>query len=1003
VRGVVKDTSASVVPEAAVSLENTATNVKQSAKTNKDGLYFFGSLLPGTYRVKVSRDGFKPAETPALELRAGDIIPVDITLELGSASASVTVTDEPPIVQSESGAVRTVISGALANQLPLNGQTLQPLLSLAPGAVYLPTNYGTSGDFSINGQRSTSNYYQVDGLSANVGTYAGRTVSTALNGALPGVNVAGSTSALASVESVREIQVQTSSLAPEFGGASGGQISLVTKSGTLDFHGSAYGYIRNEFFNASDWFANASALPKPRSRLRTLGATLGGPADLWHERKRRSTFFFLSYEGQDLAIPQARIEPVPTLSLRTSVAPILQPVLQSFGEPNGAALSAISAQHRLSYSDSLAAPALAARIDSNPSGRIHAYFRFSHAPSHDRVRDASNGARIDSDELTNDAVSGGITATINSRNLFDLRANYSVNEVSSIVAQDSIDGAKPYDITALIPNMPELTAAATSNFSFNLPDHFGAALGKGSINSQHQIQAVPTWTTLLGSHTLKFGADWRRLSPVDDITPTIILSVTSLASALAGKVDSLTIGNGQKLVPVFHQISSFAQDEWRLSDRLKLIYGFRWEISPAPQSSDGTRPATLTDLTDLTVTSLKFADSLYPTQYTALAPRAGLAWKPLGGARGLVLRGGAGLFYDTGGATIGDVFRGFPYAFSTTFSSLTLPLALNNVPAYGTKALQPPFPPITIIDPSFTLPRVVQWNVAMEDGLSRFDTVSLTYAGAAGDDLVGTQKYIKPNPFFSSSLSILSGYGSSTYHSLQFQFEHRLGKGIQALAGYTWSHSIDTVSNDSYNSSDKASSAFDVRQKASFALAGTLPQLFQHGWAEHIFGGWSIYLLGRFQSAPPLDVYASGDVVRADGTSLVRRPNLVYGIPLWIYNPNFAGGRALNPSAFQLAAGGAQGNLGRNAIRGFAYNQVDLSVSKDLVKRDKLKISLRADAFNLLNHPVFAQPQTNLLNSLFGRSTSLLSGLSQNSGSSLNSQYQMGAPRSIQFSLRLAF
>jgi hypothetical protein len=304
VRGVVKDTSASVVPEAAVSIESTATNARQSAKTNKDGLYFFGSLLPGMYRVKVSRDGFKPAETPAFELRAGDIVPVDITLELGRASASVTVTDEPPIVQSESGTVRTVISGALANQLPLNGQTLQPLLSLAPGVAYTPTatTGSPTGEFSINGQRSTSNYFQVDGLSANVGIVVQRNVTTALSGVLPGLSALGTTGTMASFESLEQIEIQTSSFAPEQGRTPGGQISLVTKSGTQQFHGSAFAYLRNEFFDATDWFADANNLAKPRARYRNFGGSFGGPIRWWKPSAKRHEFFFLSYENLTLDV-----------------------------------------------------------------------------------------------------------------------------------------------------------------------------------------------------------------------------------------------------------------------------------------------------------------------------------------------------------------------------------------------------------------------------------------------------------------------------------------------------------------------------------------------------------------------------------------------------------------------------------------------------------------------------------------------------------------------------
>jgi len=394
------------------------------------------------------------------------------------------------------------------------------------------------------------------------------------------------------------------------------------------------------------------------------------------------------------------------------------------------------------------------------------------------------------------------------------------------------------------------------------------------------------------------------------------------------------------------------------------------------------------------------------------APRLGLALQPLSN---LVLRAGAGIFYDLGYGAVADAMSSFPYRQTTTVFNTPFPLS-------SAAAAPPPFkttPPVSVlavVDPNHVLPRTYEWNAAVERTLGKADAITVTYLGAAGRKLTRKNYYNAPNPNFPGEFDLTTNGADSSYQSLQAQFRRRFTRGLQTLLSYTWAHSIDNVSSDVnplYYTTNQApldhergSSDYDIRHTFSGAVSYNIPEPAGGIW-KSIPGNWSTDSIVYARTAPPVNV-VSGQIQFAGiltGLNNPTRPDLLPGVPVWIANPNVAGGRQINPAAFTTPTGPVQGNLGRNALRGFGAAQVDLTLRRQFRLRERLSLQARADVFNLFNHPNFGSPVNYLTSPLFGQSTQMLGASlgtgGQNGG--LNPLYQIGGPRSAQLALKLIF
>ena len=325
---------------------------------------------------------------------------------------------------------------------------------------------------------------------------------------------------------------------------------------------------------------------------------------------------------------------------------------------------------------------------------------------------------------------------------------------------------------------------------------------------------------------------------------------------------------------------------------------------------------------------------------------------------------------------------------------------------------------MAVVDPNHVLPRTYEWNAAIERSITNADVLTLTYVGAGGRKLMRKDIYIAPGPNFTGEFDLLSNHGTSNYDALQAQYRHRLSRGLQTLLSYTWGHSIDDVSSDvnyknvplgqSPSSSERGPSDYDIRQTFSGAVSYDIPGP-GSGVLKQVFGNWSTDSIIYTRSAPPVNVVTgqnpfAGSVL--SGANSVQRPDVVPGVPFYIYPSGAPGGKVINPAAFTTPVPAtAQGDLGRNALRGFGATQWDITLRRQFRFTDRFSLQARADFFNILNHPNFGSPINYLSSPQFGQATMMLNNYLGGGGQSggLNPLYQIGGPRSIQLALKLQF
>jgi hypothetical protein len=318
---------------------------------------------------------------------------------------------------------------------------------------------------------------------------------------------------------------------------------------------------------------------------------------------------------------------------------------------------------------------------------------------------------------------------------------------------------------------------------------------------------------------------------------------------------------------------------------------------------------------------------------------------------------------------------------------------------------------MVVADRNLQLPRTYQWNVAWEQSLGRQQSLSLIYLGAIGRDLLRSTILIGPNPDF-QFVSVTDNSATSDYHALQVKLQRRLSHGLQGVASYTLSHSIDSASTDATTylntpssaggpNGDRGDSDFDVRHAFTAGLTYELPSPSAGGAAGAILRGWSLdgYLFAR--SAPPVNI--AGAIDFAYG--LRYRPDVNPGVPLELHGDQYPGGKAFNRDAFSAAPAGQQGSLGRNVLRGFGAWQADIALQRRFRVGQGAAVLFRAELFNIFNHPSFGPPMGDLSHRLFGRSTQTLASSLGSGGANggLNPLYQIGGPRSIQLALKLQF
>jgi hypothetical protein len=859
------------------------------------------------------------------------------------------------------------------------------------------------GQFSVNGQRTTSNYFTVDGDSANTGMSLDGPPGPSGSGQTAGTTALGGTNSLVSLDALQEFRIETSTFAAEFGRTPGGQVSLLTRSGTNQFHGSASYYFRNEALDANDWFANSRRLPKPKERQSLFGGVFGGPI------RRDRFFFFASYEALRLKQPQVNVQAVPAVDLRRQAVPTLRPYLNALPLPNGRDLGNGAAEFAASYSDPSTFNIFALRLDGSVTKSLTGFFRVSHAPSEAQTRSDSLST-LSNLQAWNNAYTGGITWVARSNLTADLRLNWTRNKVQSRKELESFGGA-------VVPAVSDIFAPgrepSTSYLDFGDPNGGSFEWGLERLNVQRQFNAVGTIAWLIGGHQLKLGMDYRRMLPVfggGDGTFEV-LQIFTTQDVIDGSASFYQLGVFDPIPRkgVFPNLSLFVQDTWHATRRLTLSYGLRFERVPPPREANERVPRTLLGIENSVLQSPRLAPEgtpLFRSRFGSFAPRLGVAYQ-VGTRAGweTTLRGGAGIFYDLGLGNIASSFETtFPFFASKTVSDVPLPLDVN-VRTPPTLGVDPP-DQLRALDPNLRLPYTVEWNATWEQGIGQAQTATVSYVGASGHRLLMERDYFQPLadwPTSDVALFIIRNLGQSSYRALQLQYNRRLRRGVQALASYTFSSSRDNASVDGGLISPAgvvapiAPSDFDVRHVLSAALTYEVPNLSGPSLPRAVFQDWGLDLLIRHQSAFPISPTAGSAFV--NGVFFIRRPDLVPGQTLYIDDPTVPGGRRFNRAAFIRPALGEQGNFPRNGLRGLPASQVDLAIRREFRLSERVRLQFRGELFNLFNHPNFGVFVPSITSGLFGQPTRMLN----RSLGGLNSLYQIGGPRSGQMALKITF
>jgi hypothetical protein len=1017
----IADTTGAVVPDAGVVIRNVDTNQEQHSVSGKTGSASFSFLKPGHYALTVSKAKFADIAVDNIVLNVGDEKQLQLVLKVGSAIETVNVDGSGATINTTDASVSTVIDRRFVANMPLNGRSFQDLISMTPGIVTAspqgqqgPGSVGITGDFSVNGQRTESNYYSVDGVSANVGAgngYGGP--QAASSGGIAAGTAFGTTQSLASVDELEEFRVISSTYSAEYGHGPGGQFALLTRSGTKVFHGTAFDYLRNNLFDANDWFNDHYGKPEPALRQNDFGGTFGGP--VWLPKLydgRQKTFFFGSYEGLRIAQPKAAtIQYVPDSYMRQQAVAAIQPILNAFPIQNGLDYGTSTNPGLAQFIEPSSLPgsinSTSIRLDHIVSPKLTSFFRFSNTSSSTASRSLSalTSAKFNTRTYTLGATSPFTKLLVN-----EFRLGFSHSEASNGGLIDDFGGAQPINLG---------NAMGASLYPHAAPEFYIFISGVGSSilndsnpqNLQSQWNATDSVDITSGKHQIKVGVDYRWIrSPATPSSPGAVALYESGASVVNNAAVDGAVTVKESAVPIFQQFAAYAQDEWHLRPSISLSAGLRWELNPPPGAENGNIPYTLFGNVG-NPSSLQLAPKgtpLWKTVKANFAPRLGVAWtahKAPGWET--VVRTGGGVYFDTSNEVATEGYGGIGYGASQTYPVFSLPFTPAQLAI--TPSVSAPYTSDTAyaFPAHMQAPYTLQWNVSLEQALGRSQTFTVSYVGANGRRLVGEQElYHAPASLFPVVIYFPNGV-TANYQALQLKFQRSVARGIHALLSYTWSHSLDFGSNDISLPLQRGNSDFDVRNNLQAGASWDLPKPSFNRYGEVVLGNWGLDARVLMRTAFPITLGGSTELNPATGNIYSSGLNYDSSKPIYLYGPQYPGGKAINGGAnnkanpaFTVPVGtNVSGSAPRNFVRGFGLSQFNLAMRREFLLYKETSLQFRAEAFNVFNRPNFGYVDPTITDATFGQPTTMLNG----SLGTVAAQYQQGGARSMQFELRFRF
>jgi hypothetical protein len=968
--GTVSDPSGASVPNAKVEVVSPNTGFKRQVETGDAGVYSITGLPIGMYDLTISREGFKTFEEKGIALLVGQTRTINAQLVVGAAIQKVDVQSTVQALESANAELGGVVQSGQVQGIPLNGRDWAVLMALAPGAI----NVGGGGqrDTRFVGRAIDDSNYTFDGLDATGVQEQSQKV---------GVRLA------ISLESIAEFRVSSSVYTADKGGSAGAQVSIVSKAGTNAFHGGVFEFFRNDVFDARSPFDFPSV---PPFRLNQFGGSLGGPI------KKNRTFFFLDYEALRQRLHSTIIGFVPNATYRASVAatsPILKPFLDSW--PVGQThVDSLTDQWNSVGLDSRREDSGIFRLDHTFTDRTSIFGRVS-------IDDANVSSPLDT-------LGGRDNPLIRPSNLvIQLTHVFSpaiVNELRAGFNRSALhhyfNGTSP-----LSTDNGEPGYVGVSVSGFDTPNTTSLDTEVGTT-----IDVYNDLSIVRGRHTIKMGigVERHRLNNSSEGIADGTLSyntpqdfVNNVLSDYSF-VGQLTLGGNRRTY-----IMPYVQDTFKVRPNLTLNLGLRYEYYTV-----------LHEVRDR-IAVVTFAcggfcpkgTPLYFPDRTDFMPRLGLAWLPGGSAGKTVIRAGFGMYFSPnqmddfsdGHESTGQRFD----VSSASVPGLTWPVspALLPAPSYSPK--------------SWDLNRKdgynEDWDLTVQRLLPKSFVGQIAYQGSEGhrlfsatrvngiDPLTGT----RPLPDF-GEFNQKANHGNSNFHSLQLSLKRSLTSGWMWETQYMWSHALSDngfgagqyphIENYACVKCSYSDSDIDVRHSFSANSVYELPFgpgkrfLNGRGIAGRLVGGWALSGVATATSGRPIDILVDRSPSDLpDGITRNQRPDLVPGMS--IYPAHQTINNWFDPAAFAVPAVGTWGNLGRNVGRGPGYYEIDTALEKDTSITERVAVKFRAEAFNLLNHPTYGDPASDISSASFGVITSVL-----NPGAT-----GIGTPRRIQLMLRLAF
>ena len=982
IRGVVTDPSGAVVVGATVEARNTANGYSRGAVTAGDGGYVLPELTAGEYDVLVKAGGFKTEKATGV-VEVGKDTTLNFTLSVGAQEGTVNITAAVPLVETSQDVLGGVVEDRLVSQLPLNGRDFGKLVALVPGVIVEGSGVaGTEksfGQFNINGNRDRSNNYTLDGTDNNDPWFN--------NSALNQVGITGAPATLLPIDAIQEFNLQ-SQFSAEYGRNSGGVVNIITKSGENDFHGSAFGYFRNSFFDARNYF-NPIGTQHTLFINNQFGGSLGGP--IVHDK----TFFFVAYEGQrervgsnfNFSLPTtSEIKNARSFALATNPAinPAPLDAILSYFPPNNSNANLVPGvvndfnnldnfivklDHRFNAVHSFAVRyAFGQNSQQFPFGSLGGFGTGSRLAPFAQV----SPTRVQ-------VVSASLLSALGPDHVNELRFGYTRFRNSFT----SLDALSPN------PNIPDFGTGHSGlpeiDFS-GLIENLGAtvfSIPRARVSQNYQILDNFTW--IHGNHIFKFGGENRRAwvsayndnfergllgfgSGGPDPDPDLVtealanfyLGNVSYAQASTGNTQRTTYNNG---------LAFFAQDEFRALRNLTITYGLRWEyFGPISEANSllSNFPGPFSASQQLEMVGKGGLSGAYNRDLNNFGPRLGVAWNPF---QNTVVRAGYGIYYDY-------IPQDLLIAnFTNTAGLATNPigpepvLGLNfNASNFTGSTPGPVFGPI-ITGPNsiFVTPRnletpyVGEWNLNIQQQIARGAALEIGYVGSKGTRLTrlydANQDLVNPNYLQVATFATIS---DSTYNALQVQARFSDWHHFSGFSAYVFSKSLDGASDGiDFNSStaafpqnsddlkaEKGPSTFDARHRWTTALNYSAPAW--RALPTKLGEGWGWNTIVTVMSGQPIGIITSNG-----GINFHQRPDVIPGVnPILHGSPAFG---YINPLAFEQPTGNF-GDLGRDAIYGPGFWNIDFSVTKNTNLTERLTLQLRAEFFNIFNHPQFALP-----------------------------------------------